>query len=69
VVSRPAFFRHLLRDPPMGDEVATHEQSLSILTELARDGPVSAAIVLERALRNEGARSDDELARILKETT
>jgi hypothetical protein len=49
-VSRPAFFRQLLRQPPRGDEVATREEALSILTSLARDGLVSAAIHLERAL-------------------
>jgi hypothetical protein len=47
----PAFFRQLLRELPRGDEVATREEALSILTSLARDGRVSAAIHLERALR------------------
>jgi hypothetical protein len=47
--SRPAFLRSLLREPPRNDEVATREEALSILTSLARDGRVAAAIALERA--------------------
>ena len=57
-VSCPAFFRQLLREPPRGDEVATREEALSILTSLARDGRVSAAIHLERALRGDTASGD-----------
>ena len=63
---RPALLRSLLYEPPRDDEVATRTEALAILTALARDGRVAAAIALERALRNEGARSDDELARILE---
>jgi len=47
-LSRPAFFRQLLREPPRDDEVATRTEALSILTRLARDGRVAAAIALER---------------------
>ena len=63
--SRPAFLRSLLRDPPRDDEVATREEALSILTGLARDGRVAAAIALERALRGEAATGDvlDEILR------
>jgi hypothetical protein len=57
-VSRPAFFRQLLGEPPRGDEVATREEVLSILTSLAREGRVSAAIHLERALRGEAEAGD-----------
>ena len=57
-VSRPAFLRQLLREPPRGDEVATREEALSILTSLARDGRVSAAVHLERALRDQAASGD-----------
>jgi hypothetical protein len=56
--SRPAFLRSLLREPPRNDEVATREEALSILTTLARDGRVAAAIALERALRGEVASGD-----------
>jgi hypothetical protein len=56
--SRPAFLRSLLREPPRNDEVATREEALSILTSLARDGKVAAAIALERALRGETPTSD-----------
>jgi hypothetical protein len=56
--SRPAFLRSLLREPPRDDEVATWEEALSILTSLARDGRVAAAIALERALRGEAASGD-----------
>jgi hypothetical protein len=47
--SRPAFLRSLLREPPRDDEVATRREALSILTSLARDGRVAAAIALEAA--------------------
>ena len=57
-VSRAAFLRSLLREPPRDDQVATREEALSILTSLARDGRVAAAIALERALRGEAARGD-----------
>ena len=62
--SRPAFLRSLVRQPPRNDEVATREEALSILTALARDGRVAAAIALERALRG-GAPSGDILDEIL----
>lgn len=66
-MSRPAFVRSLLREPPRDDEVATRDEALSILTRLARDGRVAAAIALERALRDErGGR--DELDALLGAT-
>ena len=63
--SRPAFIRSLLREPPREDEVASRSEALTILTALARDGRVAAAIALERALRSE-ARTDDALDDILR---
>ena len=51
--TRPTFLRSLLREPPRNDEVATRNEALSILTRLARDGRVAAAIALERALRDQ----------------
>ena len=62
--SRPAFIRSLLREPPTGQEVATRTEALAILTALARDGRVAAAIALERATREEGP-VDDALDEIL----
>ncbi len=50
-VSRPAYVRSLLREPPDAAEVASRDEALSILTSLARDGRVSAAIALARELR------------------
>jgi hypothetical protein len=38
--------------------VASREEALSILTSLARDGRVAAAIALERALRGEAPAGD-----------
>jgi hypothetical protein len=61
---RPAFLRSPLRKPPRNDEVASREEVLSILTTLARDGRVAAAIALERALRGE-APTGDRLDEIL----
>ena len=63
-MSRPAFLRSLLREPPRGDEVATRNEALAILTALARDGRVAAAIALERATRESGP-IDDALDEIL----
>lgn len=51
----------------MGSEIATHDEVLKILTEQARNGSVTAAAALERALRAR-AKDDsleDELDRIL----
>ena len=48
---RAVYLRQLLYEPPDGSEVATQSEALAILTRLARDGGVSAAISLERALR------------------
>jgi hypothetical protein len=64
--SRPAFLRSLLQEPPRDDEVATRTEALAILTSLARDGRVAAAIALERALRNEGDGARDALDEILR---
>jgi hypothetical protein len=63
--SRPSFLRSLLGEPPRDDEVATRGEALAILTRLARDGRVAAAIALERALRDQDEGSDelDELLR------
>lgn len=49
--SRPGFLRSLLREPPRDDEVATRGEALAILTRLARDGRVAAAIVGRRPPR------------------
>lgn len=62
--SRPAFFRTLLHEPPSGDDIATRTEALAILTGLARDGRVAAAIALERATRDQPA-VDDALDEIL----
>ena len=48
---RAVYLRRLLHEPPVGNEAATHGESLAILTRLARDGRTTAAIALERALR------------------
>ena len=65
-LSRPAFIRSLLRKPPTGDECATRSEALSILTALAREGRVSAAIALERALREAEDDTIDPLDAILR---
>jgi hypothetical protein len=63
---RATFLRSLLFEPPSGDEVATRTEALTILTRLARDGRVTAAIALERALRDEHGVPGGELARLLR---
>ena len=64
--SGPCYLRRLLHAPD-GSEVATHTEALAILTRLARDSRTTAAIALERALRDrhDDASLDDDLARIL----
>lgn len=57
--ARAVHLRALLYEPPSGDEVATHGESLAILTRLARDGRTTAAIALERALRGEGSPANE----------
>jgi hypothetical protein len=77
-VERPVYLRQLLYEPPKRTEIAAHDESLAILSRLARDGRTSAAIALERALRHHPSRStlnrrpqggtddfDDELSRLL----
>ncbi len=64
-VKRATFLRSLLQEPPSGDEVATRSEALAILTRLARDGRVTAAIALERAMRDDQAAPEGELARLL----
>ena len=66
-VKRATFLRSLLQEPPSGDEVATRTEALGILTRLARDGRTTAAIALERALRDDQAAPDGELARLLRD--
>jgi hypothetical protein len=62
---RATFLRLLLQGPPSADEVATRTEALAILSRLARDGRVTAAIALERALRDEQLEPGGELARLL----
>jgi hypothetical protein len=57
---RAVYLRRLLHEPPQGTEVATHGKALAVLTRLARDGRVTAAIALERALRGEQPTSELE---------
>jgi hypothetical protein len=64
---RAVHLRRLLYEPPDGSEVATHGESLAILTQLARDRKVAAAIALERALRGDGRDEPaGDLARLLR---
>ena len=68
-VPRAIFVRSLLRGDPQEPDVANRAEALSILTGLAREGRVSAAIALERALRPEDAdlSFEDELDRLLED--
>ena len=67
-VPRAAYVRSLLRGDPHDPDVASRAEALSILTSLARDGRVSAAIALVRELRpDEGKSFDDELERIIRD--
>ena len=45
----------------MASEILTHDEVLVILSEQAKDGSVTAAAVLERALRARKREEDDQL--------
>jgi hypothetical protein len=70
---RATFMRSLLHEPPNWDQVATRVEALTILSRLARDGRVTAAIALARELRGPSALrnepwddpDDGELERLL----
>ena len=65
--ARATYLPQLLQEPPSSDAVATRSEALGILTRLARDGRVTAAIALERALRGEQLKPGGELARLLRD--
>ena len=67
-VPRAAYVRSLLRGDPQDPDVASRAEALSILTSLARDGRVSAAIALVRELPpDEGESFDDAFERIIRD--
>lgn len=65
--TRGAFMRSFLRRTPAEDEIASHDESLAILTAQARDGSSTAAVALERALRanEQGEVETDDLEEFL----
>ena len=52
--------KHLNGKIEGGGEILSREQTLQILSEMARAGSVTAAIALERALRLDPGGEDDE---------
>jgi hypothetical protein len=65
-VARAVWLRQAVHKPPDNVDVASREEALAILTGLARDGRVSAAIALARELRGDGSGDNgDLLSRIL----
>ncbi len=65
-LSRAGYVRSLLREPPDREAIADRNEVLALLTAQAREGKVSAAIALERALRDQDVPDiDDALERIL----
>ena len=68
VTGRAVYLRNLLREPPTDRDVADRTEALAILCQLARAGKVTAAIALERALRDEDHGDfDNDLARLLSD--
>jgi hypothetical protein len=64
--ARAAHLRRLVYEPPGEAEIATRCEALGLLSRAARSGSVTAAIALERALRDEEEPTiDDALDRIL----
>jgi hypothetical protein len=63
---RSGYLRSLLHGPPEVKDVASYEEALAILTAMARDGKVTAAIALQRALHDAPqAPVKDELDELL----
>jgi hypothetical protein len=62
-VTRAEYMRRLLTTASPRLEVARRDEVLAILTELARDRRVAAAIALEKALRSDG---DSDVMRWIK---
>ena len=67
-VPRATWLRRSIQRPPDTTEVATYDEALAILTSMARDGKVSAASDLEKALRRRDDRppEGDPLDELLK---
>jgi hypothetical protein len=62
-MARAVFVRSLIHRPPEVTDVASRDESLAILTGMARDGRVTAAIALARELSGQQAvRGGDPLA-------
>ncbi|MEK6251854.1 MAG: hypothetical protein AABM43_07905 [Actinomycetota bacterium] len=62
---RAVYVRSLVHGAPEVTDVATREEALAILTAMAREGRVSAAIELARVLRGDAASSSaDPLAEV-----
>lgn len=54
--------RHLKGKIDGGGEILTHEQTLRLLSEMAKNGSVTATVALARELRlDPGEEGDDEL--------
>jgi hypothetical protein len=67
---RAVHLRRLLYEPPGASEVASHAEALALLSRKAREGSITAAVGLERALRarsNVEDEVDEAIDRILGE--
>jgi hypothetical protein len=65
-IPRAVWLRNAVQRPPEVVDVASREESLAILTAMAREGKQQAAIALERALRGDSGDSDDPLEALLR---
>jgi hypothetical protein len=65
-VQRAVWLRQAIHKPPEVVDVASREEALAILTSLARDGKVAAAVALERALRGDHGGDEDPLEALLR---
>jgi hypothetical protein len=66
----PSHLRRFLYEPPSPAEVSTHVEVLALLSRKAREGSITAAVALERALRarsNVQEEVDEAIDRILGE--
>ena len=57
---RAVHLRRFLYEPPRPTEVSTHAEVLALLSRKAREGSITAAVALERALRAQ-ANVEDEI--------
>jgi hypothetical protein len=63
-LARAVWLRQQIHKPPEVKDIASYDEALAILTAMARDGKVSAASDLEKALRSRADRPQSPSAEL-----